>query len=380
MFEQIVQAIRKIYGDRKTIPLHEPVFLGKEKEYMQECIDSTFVSSVGKYVDEFEARIAEYTGTRHAVAAMNGTAALHLCLVLNGTDHEHEVITQPLTFIATINAIAYTGAKPVFIDVDKKTMGLSAEKLADFLKNKTLQRENGITFNKQTGRRISSCIPMHTFGHPADVIEIKALCDKYNITLIEDAAESLGSRLGDKHTGAFGKMGIFSFNGNKIITTGGGGMIVTNDDLLAKKAKHLSTQAKAPHRWEFIHDHVGFNYRLPNINAAMGCAQMEYIDKLVNRKREIAEEYARLLENIPVAFFREPNGSHSNYWLNVILFNNREERDGFLNYANRHGILARPAWRLIPKLEIHKNHQTENIDNAHWLEDRLVNIPSTPTF
>ena len=277
MHQETIKFIRKVYNKPiGFIPLHEPIFGGNEKKYLMECIDSTFVSSVGKYVTQFEEMMAEYTGSKYAVATVNGTAALHIALLLSGVKENDEVITQPLTFVATANAISYTGAKPIFIDVDRNTMGLSPQSLKEWLKQSTIKRFNKTTnqretINKETGKQISACIPMHTFGHPCRIDEIKIICDEYNISLIEDAAESLGSTYRGKHTGTFGLFGTLSFNGNKTITTGGGGMLLTNDKELAKKAKHITTTAKQPHKWEYIHDVIGYNYRLTNLAAALGC-------------------------------------------------------------------------------------------------------------
>ena len=376
MYSKFINFVKETYNTNEFIPLHEPRFIGNEKKYLNECIDSTFVSSVGKFVDLFEENIAKYTGAKHAIACMNGTAALHIALILSEVKQGDEVITQPLTFIATANAISYTGAKPIFIDVDKNTMGLSPEKLEHFLKNKTKQTHKGC-LNIKTDKIIKACIPMHTFGHPAKIDEIKEICDKYKITLIEDAAESLGSYYKGQHTGTFGTFGTLSFNGNKTITTGGGGMILTNDTELAKKAKHLTTQAKVPHKWEYVHDFIGYNYRLPNINAALGVAQLEQLPKYLKNKKQLAEKYKELFKNIDIQFISEPENSQSNYWLNSILLKNREERDKFLKQTNEKGVMTRPVWELMNKLEMFKNCQTENIENAEWFADRVVNIPSS---
>ncbi len=376
MYSKFINFVKETYNTNEFIPLHEPRFIGNEKKYLNECIDSTFVSSVGKFVDLFEDNIAKHTGAKHAIACVNGTAALHIALILSEVKQGDEVITQPLTFIATANAISYTGAKPIFIDVDKNTMGLSPEKLEHFLKNKTKQTPKGC-LNIKTGKIIKACIPMHTFGHPAKIDEIKEICDKYKITLIEDAAESLGSYYKGQHTGTFGTFGTLSFNGNKTITTGGGGMILTNDTELAKKAKHLTTQAKVPHKWEYVHDFIGYNYRLPNINAALGVAQLEQLPKYLKNKKQLAEKYKELFKNIDIQFISEPENSQSNYWLNSILLKNREERDKFLKQTNEKGVMTRPVWELMNKLEMFKNCQTENIENAEWFADRVVNIPSS---
>ena len=380
MYKNVTDFIKKIYKTGGTVQLHEPRFIGNEKKYLNECIDSTFVSSVGKFVTRFEEMIADYTGAKYAVAAVNGTAALHISLLLSDVKQNDEVITQPLTFIATANAISYTGAHPVFIDVDKKTMGLSPDKLNEFLSKNTFLIEDatGIhTHNLLTKKRISACVPMHTFGHPCRIDEIKKICDKYNIALIEDAAESLGSFYKGKHTGTFGKFGILSFNGNKTITTGGGGMLITNDEKLAKLAKHLTTQAKVPDKWEYIHDYIGYNYRLTNLAAALGVAQMEQLPKFIENKRRLADKYKEFFKNTDIEFFTEPEDAKSNYWLNVIILKNSEERDNFLKFINENGIMTRPIWRLMNKLKMFKDCQTDKLENAEWLADRVVNIPSS---
>ncbi len=388
---EIVKFIRKTYNKPEGfIPLHEPRFGGNEKKYLNECIDSTFVSSVGKFVDLFEQKIAEYTGAKYAVAAVNGTAALHIALQLAGVKQNDEVITQPLTFIATANAISYTGAKPIFIDVDKDTMGLSPESLKEFLYKKTVKFIDGITGevecrNRITNKKISACIPMHTFGHPARIDEIKELCDEYNIALIEDAAESLGSLYKGKHTGTFGLMGTLSFNGNKTITTGGGGMIITDNEELAKLAKHLTTQAKVPHKWNYEHDYIGYNYRLTNLAAALGVAQIEQLPEIIESKRKLAKQYesffsqssTKSVEDLFPQFITEPKDSKSNYWLNAVLLENRESRDQFLEYTNQNGVMTRPIWELMNRLPMFKDCQCENIENSEWLTDRVVNIPSS---
>lgn len=377
MYNEFINFVRSLYETSDIIALHEPCFRGNEKKYLNECIDSTFVSSVGKFVDLFERRIAEYTGAKYAVAAVNGTAALHIALILTDVISYDEVITQPLTFIATVNAISYTGANPVFIDVDKATLGLSPDKFANFLSKKTYRGKDGFCYNTITRKRIKACVPMHTYGHPVKIDEIKTICDKYNIVLIEDAAESIGSFFKGQHTGTFGLMGILSFNGNKTITTGGGGMIITNDKSLAKKAKHLTTTAKVPHKWNYEHDHIGYNYRLTNLAAALGVAQLEQLPQFLQAKRELAKRYEAFFKNSEIQFFKEPENARSNYWLNTIILKNRTERDSFLSYTNERGIMTRPVWELMNKLDMFKNYQTENVDNAEWLVDRLVNIPSS---
>ncbi len=381
-YQNIINFIQKTYNTTDFIPLHEPRFRGNEKKYLNECIDSTFVSSVGKFVDLFEQKIAEYTGAKYAVAAVNGTAALHIALLLAGVKQYDEVITQPLTFIATANAITYTGAKPIFVDVDRDTMGLSPESLKEFLYKKTVKFIDGITgkvecINRITKRRISAVVPMHTFGHPTRIDEIKELCDEYGITLVEDAAESLGSFYKEKHTGTFGKLGILSFNGNKTITTGGGGMIITDDEKLAKLAKHLTTQAKVPHKWNYEHDYIGYNYRLTNLAAALGVAQIEQLPEIIKSKRELANRYIDFFKDTEIEFCKEPKNSKSNYWLNAVILKDRTERDKFLEYTNENGVMTRPIWELMNRLPMFKDSQCENIENAEWLADRVVNIPSS---
>jgi perosamine synthetase len=378
MFKETVSFIRKIHNQPESfIPLHEPRFVGKEKEYVLDTIDSTFVSSVGKYVDHFEELTKQYTGSKFAIATTNGTLALHIALKLAGVKRDELVITQPLTFIATCNAIAYLNAEPVFIDIDKKTLGLSAEALEEFLFNETERGKDGYCYHKTTGKRIAACVPMHTFGHPCEIDLIKEICNNYNIPIVEDAAESIGSTFKGKQTGTFGLLGTFSFNGNKTITCGGGGMIITDDEDLGKLAKHLTTQAKVPHKWNFEHDHIGYNYRLPNINAALACAQIEKLDEFISDKRKLAGEYKKFFSDIGIQFFSEPANSRSNYWLNSLLMKDRMERDKFLEYTNERGIMTRPSWTLMNKLPMFKNCISENIPNAQWAEDRLVNIPSS---
>ena len=376
MYDDVNKFIRSLYGEG-FIPLHEPRFVGNEKKYLLDCIDSTFVSSVGEYVTRFENDIAKYVGSKYAVATMNGTAALHITLLLAGVRPDDEILMQPLTFVATCNAIMYCSAIPVFIDVDVDTLGLSPAKLADFLESETLIKDDGFCYNKITGNRISTCVPMHTFGHPAKIDEIAQICEKFNITLIEDAAESIGSRFKTKHTGTFGKAGVLSFNGNKTVTSGGGGAIITDDVEFAKRAKHITTTAKIPHRWDFEHDEIAYNYRLPNINAALACAQLEKLDEFIANKRTTALKYKEFFADTKIEFVDEPVNSRSNFWLCTIKLKNREKRDAFLEETNGNGIMTRPAWRLMNKLEMYKHCQAQNLDNAEMLEDRLVNIPSS---
>ena len=376
MFENVVEFIQKTYGTSDLIPLHEPRFVGNEKKYLNECIDSAFVSSVGQFVDKFEERIASYTGAKYAIATSNGTSALHTALLLAGVERSDEVITQPLTFVATGNAINYCDAQPVFVDVDKDTMGLSPSALKSFLKSNTSVKD-GKCINNQTGKVIKACVPMHTFGHPCRVDEIRDICDQNHIFLIEDAAESVGSLYKNQHTGTFGNVGIMSFNGNKIITAGGGGCIVTDDETLAIKAKHLTTTAKVPHKWNFYHDRVGYNYRMPNLNAALLVAQLENLDDFSARKRKLAHTYEIFFSNTPYSFVKEPKECKSNYWLNAIILKDKRQRDGFLEKTNFSGVMTRPIWTLMNKLPAFSKVQCSNLENSQWLEDRLVNIPSS---
>ncbi len=376
-FKQITDFIKETFNTNEFIPLHEPRFVGKEKDYVIDTIESTFVSSVGQFVIDFEKKIAEYTGAKYAVAAVNGTAALHIALILAGVKPDDEVITQPLTFVATANAITYTGAKHVFIDIDKDTLGLSPEKLNSWLQKNAVKKGDR-TINKTTGRRIAAIVPMHTFGHPTRIDQIIEIGNKFNIPVVEDAAESLGSFYKSKHTGTFGKLGIFSFNGNKIITTGGGGMIVTDDEELAKTAKHITTTAKVPHPYEYFHDMLGYNYRLTNLAAALGVAQMEQLPVFIDKKRNLADQYREFFEQFDeITFVSEPKNSKSNYWLNAIIFKDKIQRDNFLEFSNKNKVMTRPAWVLMNKLPMYNNCQTDDISNATWIADRLVNIPSS---
>ena len=376
MYQEFIEFVKDLYKSKQVI-LHAPVFLGNEKEYLTDCIESTFVSYVGKYVTKFEEITAQYIGTKYAVAVVNGTAALQIALQIAGVKRDDEVITQPLTFVATANAIAHCGARPVFVDVDLKTMGMSAEKLDSWLSENTkFDKANNCTKNKATNRTISAIVPMHTFGFPCLIDEIVEVANKYNIPVIEDSAESLGSFYKGKHTGTFGLAGILSYNGNKTITTGGGGMIITDNKEIAEKAKHITTTAKIPHKWDYVHDEIAYNYRLTNVSASLGVAQMEYFDKILRNKRETADLYNNFCQKINLEFFTEPQYSISNYWLNVVLLKSMQERDKFLEETNTKGVMTRPIWRLMNKLEMYKNCQLGNLENSEWLEDRVVNIPS----
>jgi len=376
MFDDVVDFVRSMYGKEGLIPLHEPHFIGNEKKYLNECIDLAYVSSVGEFVDKFELRIAEYTGSKYAVATTNGSAALHIALLISDVNKGDEVITQPLTFVATCNAISYCGGMPIFVDVDKETMGLSPDSLNNFLKQYAIVKNNQC-INKKNGKKIKACVPMHTFGHPCKIDDIKLICENYHIKLIEDAAQSVGSFFHGKHAGTFGSMGVFSFNGNKIITGGGGGCIVTDDKVLADKAKHLSTTAKIPHQWEYSHDMQGYNYRMPNINAALILAQLENLDKLLKNKRVTAMSYMDYFNDKPFHFFEEPSNCKSNYWLNTIIMKDKDQRDLFLYESNSKGVLTRPLWTAMNKLKMYQDAQCYELKNTSWFEDRVVNIPSS---
>jgi len=381
MYQDIVEFIRRHYEakDGETVMLHAPTFVGNEKKYLNECIDSTFVSSVGQFVDRFERDMEAFTGAKKAVVCVSGTNALHMAMMLAGVERDDEVLTQALTFIATCNAISYIGAYPVFIDVDKDTMGLSPDALASWLSRNAEIRNDGQCYNKTTGRRIKACVPMHTFGHPVRLDEIVDICQKWYIELVEDAAESIGSLYKGRHTGTFGKVGAISFNGNKTITTGGGGMLLFMDEELGKLAKHITTQAKVPHRWAFVHDHIGYNYRMPNINAALGCAQLECIDKFIESKRNTAQAYIDFFANEPdgIKFMKEPENTRSNYWLNAVLLPDKKAQQAFLEYTNDNGVMTRPVWELMNRLVMFETCQTDGLDNTQWLADRIVNIPSS---
>ena len=374
-FELIVDAVRAVYGNG-PVPLHRPLFEGNERRYLVECIDSNFVSSVGAKVTEFERSTAEFVGARHAVATVNGTAALHVALQLVGVERGDEVICQALTFIATCNALSYAGARPVFIDVDRDTLGLSPSALSRFLESEAEVRD-GRCYNTRTGARIAACVPMHTFGHPVWIDELMSVCRDYSIPVVEDAAESLGSFVGQRHTGTHGRLATLSFNGNKVITTGGGGMIITDDEDLARRAKHLTTTAKVPHPYEFVHDEVGYNYRMPNLNAALGCAQLERLPEMLAAKREVAECYRERFAGSRFEFFAERDGTHANYWLNAIVVESLEERDALLQYTNSLGVMTRPIWRLMSSLPMYGDCQTDGLKVSKWLEQRVVNLPSS---
>lgn len=377
MYENTISFIKELYGNQDFVPLSVPKFIGNEKKYLDDCIDSTFVSSVGQYVDRFEKDMAAYTGAKRAVVCVSGTNALHMAMMLAGVERDDEVLTQALTFIATCNAIAYIGAHPVFLDVDRSTMGLSPDAVKEWLV-KNAEIRNSQCFDKNTNRRVKACVPMHTFGHPVRIEELAVVCAEWHIELVEDAAESIGSKYKGTHTGLFGKVGALSFNGNKTITTGGGGMLLFMDEELGALAKHLTTQAKVPHRWEFKHDHIGYNYRMPNINAALGCAQLEHLDEFIADKRETAKAYAEFFKNVDgIEFFTEPENSFSNYWLNVVILPDHDKQIEFLQETNDNGVMTRPIWELMNRLPMFEHCQHDELKNTIWFADRVVNIPSS---
>jgi len=376
-FQKLINFIKSLYPGLNPVPLHAPVFWGNEKKYLLDCIDSTYVSYVGKYVTQFEEMIAQFVGAKYAVAVVNGTAALQIALQLAGVKPGDEVITQALSFVGTANAIVHAGGIPVFIDVDLDTMGMSPSRLNEWLKtNVKFDSSSKKPVNRLTGRRIAAIVPVHIFGHPCRINEIKEISDEYNIPVIEDAAEAVGSYYKGKHLGTFGLAGIISFNGNKTITTGGGGMIITDDESFANKARHITRTAKVPHAWEYIHDEVGYNYRMTNVCAAIGVAQMEKIAEYLQNKRETAERYKKFCDECHISFFTEPERARSNYWLNAIIVNDRAERDEFLKLSNAQGVMTRPIWRLMHKLNMYKDCQHDNLTNSLWFEERIVNIPS----
>ena len=374
--QNMVSFVRDHFNTDKFIPLHEPRFRGNEKKYLEETIDSTFVSSVGAFVDRFESMMQNITGAEKAVAVVNGSASLQVALRLAGVKKNEEVITQALTFIATANAISYNNAVPVFIDVDLDTMGLSPKAFADFLEEFGEMREDGC-YNKSTGRRIAACMPMHTFGFPVHLDELLSICNKWNIPLVEDAAESLGSFYKGKHTGTIGMISGFSFNGNKVVTSGGGGAIVTNNQDLGVQAKYLTTTAKRPHAFEFFHDELGYNFRMPNLNAALACAQLEELNNFLADKRSLAEKYAKLFEAEGIKFRQETFDTKANYWLMCVELNNKAEREEFLKHTNDQGVMTRPIWNLMYRLPMYQHCQRDAQKNAEYLEERIVNIPSS---
>jgi aminotransferase in exopolysaccharide biosynthesis len=374
--EKVISFIRSLFKTDSFIPLHAPHFGGNEKKYLNVCIDSTYVSSVGQFVNTFENKLSEYTDAKHTIAVVNGTSAIHTALKVVGVQEGDEVITQALTFVATANAITYCNAKPVFIDVDKDTMGLSPAALKAFLNEYTVVK-GGVCINTLTNKKIKACLPMHTFGFPCRIEEICEICDAFGIPVIEDAAEALGSELNGKKLGTFGTMGVFSFNGNKVITAGGGGAIVTNNLIFAEKAKHLTTTGKKKHPYEFFHDELAYNYRMPNINAALLCAQLEQLDNFLANKRILARSYDQFFNDLGIKVRTESDESKVNYWLICLELKNKEERDHYLNFLNENQIMTRPIWQLMYKLPMYKDCFRDHQKNAQFLEDRIINIPSS---
>ena len=372
----MVSFVREHFNTNKFIPLHEPRFRGNEKKYLEETIDSTYVSSVGAFVDQFENMMQDFTGAKKSVAVVNGSASLQVALRLAGVKKDEEVITQALTFVATANAISYNSAIPVFIDVDIDTMGLSPKALENFLEQFGELREGGC-YNKSTGRRIAACMPMHTFGFPVHLDELVAVCDKWQIPLVEDAAESLGSFYKGKHTGTIGLISGFSFNGNKIVTSGGGGAIITDNVDLGTQAKYLTTTSKRPHPYEFFHDELGYNFRMPNLNAALACAQLESLDGFLADKRILAHKYAELFNSSGIKFRQETPNTKANYWLMCVELNNKTEREEFLKNTNDQGVMTRPIWNLMYRLPMYAHCQRDAQENAEFLEERIVNLPSS---
>lgn len=376
MFESLIQFVRDQYPGEGMVPLHAPTFSGQDQGYVADAIESTFVSSVGAYVDRFEAEVADYAGCTRAVATVNGTAALHVALQLAGVGRGDLVITQALTFVATCNAIHYCGAEPVFVDVDRHTLGLSPLALLAFLEEHACLDDDGVCRMTADGRVIRACVPMHTFGHPVDLDGLVAVCARWNLALVEDAAESLGSFYKGRHTGTFGRLGVLSFNGNKVITTGGGGMVLADAELGAR-AKHLTTTAKKPHPYEYEHDEIGYNYRMPNLNAALGCAQLERLEAMIAAKRALADRYAAFLAGGELEFVREPAGCRSNYWLNAVICEDQEQRDALLKATNAAGVMTRPIWTLMNRLPMFSHCRIGSLEMAEWLAARVVNLPSS---
>jgi perosamine synthetase len=375
-FTRVIDFIKSLYPAQGTIPLHEPRFTGNERRYVLDAIDSTFVSSVGAYVGRFEEMMQEITGAKYAIALVNGTSALHIALKLAGVRQGDLVITQPMTFVATCNAISYLGAEPLFVDIDKTHLGMAPDALEELIREAVVVRD-GAAYHKPSGRRISACLPMHTFGFPVAIDHIVALCASCHIPVVEDAAESLGSFYKDRHTGTFGLLGTFSFNGNKTVTCGGGGIIVTNDEALGKRAKHITTTAKMPHPWEFWHDEVGYNYRCPNLNAALACAQLEQLEGFVQNKRATAARYAAFFEDTAFTLVQEQPDSFANYWLNTLLLPGPAERDAFLEMTNRAGVMTRPVWTLMHQLPMFEKCPRMPLPNSEDIAARAVNIPSS---
>ncbi len=374
-FYEIVQFIKNLYSGKDFIPLHAPVFIGNEKKYLNDCIDFTYVSYVGEFVNKAEKKLSEIIGAKYVVTTSSGTTALHIALMVAGVKPNTEVITQPLTFVATCNAILHCNAKPVFIDIERETLGLDPNKLEDFLKYRTVY-EDGKILNKITNKEITAILPVHIFGHPCKIDEIVQIANQYNLPVIEDAAEAMGSLYNNKHCGTFGNIGILSFNGNKIVTSGGGGAMITNDEALAQRARHISSTAKVPHKYYFIHDELGYNYRMPALNAALLLAQLENLENFVAEKRELAKKYEEFFTQMGIGFLKEPLNARSNYWLNTIFFKAQNERDEFLEYSNQNQVQTRAIWNLMPTLPYLKDCYLDDISIAIDIQKRGVNIPS----
>lgn len=380
MFNSFIDLVRDIYNTSQDIPLHYPQFLGNEKRYVNEAIDSSYVSSIGEFVTAFEIAIARYIGAKHAIATVNGTAALHIALLMAGVEKEDKVLTQSFSFAATTNAIHYCNAQPVFIDIDRKSMSMCPKTLAEYLSDNCEVRDDGFCWHIESEKRVKACLPMHTFGFPGEIKQLSDICNNYNIDLVEDSAESLGSFSSGKHTGTYGLVSALSFNGNKIITTGGGGMIITDDDVLARNAKHMTTTSKKINHWNWEHDEVGYNYRMPNLNAALGLGQIELLDKYLVEKRLLAERYSNWFSDKSIKFFSERNDTTANYWLNVVLADDLEMRDSFLKETNAAGIQTRAAWVPSHALKFNQGFEKTDLSNTQWLYERLVNIPSSPVI
>ena len=375
-FAPLLSEIRRINNVAEgPLPLHAPVFKGAERQYVLDAIDSTFVSSVGAYVDRFERMMEELTGATRAVACVNGTAALEMCLLLAGVTAGDLVLTQPISFVATANAIAHLGAEPVFVDIDGDTLGLSPDAVSEFLDSECEKTAGGCR-HRASGKRVAACVPMHTFGLPCRITSLAAVCENWNIPLVEDAAESLGSTYKGQHCGTFGTLGAVSFNGNKIVTTGGGGAILTNDKALGDKAKHWTTTAKVPHKWLYQHDHIGWNFRMPNLNAALGCAQLEKLPEFIQEKRNKAVAYGKMLQGSDWQFVYEPADALSNYWLCAVLTKSREERDAFLTASNGADVMTRPVWQPLNTLPMFKHCFCGNLPVCNDISARLINLPS----
>lgn len=378
MHKKLINFVQELYQTKEFIPLHAPTFNGNEKKYVNNTLDSTFVSSVGKYVDQFEQQIEEYTGAAKAIATVNGTAALHTALYMAGVKSGDLVLTQALTFVATCNALYHMGAEPVFVDISKVSLGLCPKALDSYLEDNAFINNDGFSQHKVTQQVFRAVVPMHTFGHPVELDQLIAVCVKWNIALVEDAAESLGSFYKGQHTGTFGSFSAVSFNGNKVITTGGGGMVLCKDFDEGMHTKHITTTAKVPHPYEFFHDEAGFNYRLPNLNAALGCAQMEVLPQFLVQKRELALNYKRFFKESDFTFVEEPEYAKSNYWLNAIICPNNNVRETFIRETNKHGVMTRPIWKLMNRLPMFEQSKHGPLTNSEWLESCLINIPSSP--